>query len=73
MMWHSSRLTVSHRTEPLSFIRSMVIERWISSIVEEKISALQFEGSVSAVEAVQKPDALEEDVAKMLDNLDLFG
>ena len=49
------------------------MEQLIRTIVEEKISALQFEGSVSAVEAVQKPDALEEDVAKMLDNLDLFG
>ena len=49
------------------------MERLIRTIVEEKISALQFAGNISVAEAVQKPDALEEDVAKMLDNLDLFG
>ncbi len=49
------------------------MEHLIRKIVEEKISALQFAGSVPAAEAVRKPDALEEDVAKMLDNLDLFG
>ena len=49
------------------------MEHLIRKIVEEKISALQFAGSVPAAEAVRKPDALEEDVAKMLDNLELFG
>ena len=49
------------------------MEHLIRKIVEEKMSALQFAGSITAAEAVQKPDAIEEDVAKMLDNLDLFG
>lgn len=47
------------------------IEQMIRSIVEERIAAFQLQPAEEP--SVQEiPDTLEEDVAQMLDNLDLF-
>lgn len=43
-----------------------------SRIVEEKMAMLQLSGTATP-RTEQVPEALEQDVATMLDNLDLFG
>lgn len=48
------------------------LEQIIRNMVEEKMAMLQLSGTATPrVEHV--PEALEQDVATMLDNLDLFG
>jgi len=48
------------------------VEQIIRTIVEEKMAMLQLSGTATP-RAEQVPEALEQDVATMLDNLDLFG
>lgn len=48
------------------------VEQIIRTIVEEKMAMLQLSGTATP-KAEQVPVALEQDVATMLDNLDLFG
>lgn len=48
------------------------IEQMIRSMVEEKIAALQLPSAAAKTAVEEIPDTLEEDVAQMLDNLDLF-
>lgn len=48
------------------------IEQMIRMIVEERITALQIPSMAEGTSAKKLPDALEEDIAQMLDNLDLF-
>ena len=48
------------------------VEQIIRNIVEEKMAMLQFSGTATP-RTEQVPEALEQDVATMLDNLDVFG
>ena len=48
------------------------VEQIIRTIVEEKIATLHFSGAATP-RTEQVPVELEQDVATMLDNLDLFG
>ena len=48
------------------------VEQIIRNIVEEKMAMLQFSGTATP-RTERVPEALEQDVATMLDNLDLFG
>lgn len=48
------------------------MEQIIRTIVEEKMAMLQISGTATP-KSEQVPEALEQDVATMLDNLDLFG
>lgn len=48
------------------------VEQIIRTIVEEKMAMLQLSGTATP-RTEQVPEALEQDVATMLDNLDLFG
>ena len=48
------------------------VEQIIRTIVEEKMAKLQLSGTATP-KMEQVPEALEQDVATMLDNLDLFG
>ena len=48
------------------------MEQIIRTIVEEKMAMLQLSGTATP-RTEQVPEALEQDVATMLDNLDLFG
>ena len=48
------------------------VEQLIRTIVEEKIAMLQF-SETATPKNEQLPEVLEQDVATMLDNLDLFG
>ena len=48
------------------------MEQIIRTIVEEKMAMLQISGTATP-KPEQVPETLEQDVATMLDNLDLFG
>ncbi len=48
------------------------VEQIIRTIVEEKMAMLQLSGTATPI-TEEVPKALEQDVATMLDNLDLFG
>lgn len=48
------------------------VEQLIRTIVEEKIAMFQF-SETATPKKEQLPEVLEQDVATMLDNLDLFG
>ncbi len=48
------------------------VEQIIRTIVEEKMAMLQLSGTATP-RTEEIPEALEQDVATMLDNLDLFG
>lgn len=48
------------------------VEQIIRTIVEEKMAMLQLSGTATP-RADQVPETLEQDVATMLDNLELFG
>ncbi|MDO5123081.1 MAG: hypothetical protein Q4D44_00260 [Eubacteriales bacterium] len=48
------------------------MEQIIRAIVDEKMASLQLSGT-SDLRTAPVPEALEQDVATMLDNLDLFG
>ena len=55
-----------------AFDRSQM-ERLIRSIVEEKLSALQIAETIADASMSGTSEALEEDITKMLDNLDMFN
>lgn len=48
------------------------IERMLRTMVEERLAALQFSLKEEGISGEAVPDTLGDDVAQMLDNLDLF-
>lgn len=49
------------------------MERLIRSIVEEKLSELHTTETIADTSMSGTSEALEEDITKMLDNLDMFN